>query len=170
MAHFDLIARHPLGIDGQVIPAGQVVATITTDLEISAVISSTYFGDLQAKQSGEPGKPMAPPPDDIKRVRRDRKAGARASAASIEDLPVAIDFDELNAQPDEQPEPEPEPEQSPEPIWWDGLPERIGSALSDAGFKSRKALKEHLQKVGTFADVDGIGKAAEKKIVQWLEQ
>jgi hypothetical protein len=79
---------------------------------------------------------------------------------------VAIDPDELNAQPDEQPE----PEQSPEPIWWEGLPERIGSALYDAGFKSREALKEHLQKVGTFADVDGIGKAAEKKIVQWLEQ
>lgn len=168
MAHFDLIARHPLGIDGQVIPAGQVVATITTDLEISAVISSTYFGDLQAKQSGETGKPMAPPPDHTKRVRRDRKQDPEPQPPALEDSPVAIDPDELNAQPDEQPEPE--PEQSPEPIWWDGLPERIGSALYDAGFTSREALKEHLQKVGTFGDVDGIGKAAEKKIVQWLEQ
>jgi|694.fasta_scaffold69485_3 hypothetical protein len=168
MAHFDLIARHPLGIDGQVIPAGQVVATIITNLEISAVISSTYFGDLQAKQSGEPGKPMAPPPDDVKRVRRDRKQDPEPQPPALDDSPVAIDPDELNAEPDEQPEPE--PEQLPERIWWEGLPERIGSALSDAGFTSREAIKAHLQKVGTFADVDGIGKAAEKKIVQWLEQ
>ena len=178
---FELVTLHALAVDGHTFAPGQTIATLETQLDVSNIVSAAHFGDVKFVAIGSPqpkfvaiGSPQPPTPADTKRVRRDRPTETKTAALEGNLEPEAIEDlhpDVLNAQPD--PEPEPQPEQPKQyevtgTTTLAGLPERIGRALVDAGFKDRNALVEYYKANQGFADVEGIGKAAERKIVAWL--
>lgn len=174
---FELVAKHKLAVDGRVFEPGETVATIHTPVEISNVISSAHFGDLQVVATG-PSQP--PVPADTKRVRRDRQPQPQPEALEPQPEPQQpevndeLDPDALNAMPDPEPTTEPAEVAKRYEVTGTttlaGLPERIGRALIDAGLRDRKAVAEFYATNQGFADVEGIGKAAERKIVAWLEE
>ena len=173
---FGLVTLHALAVDGHTFAPGETIATLETQLDVSNIVSAAHFGDVKFVAIGSP---QPPTPADTKRVRRDRPTETKTAALedSLEPevfhVPRLEDLhpDVLNAQPD--PEPEPQPEQPKQyevtgTTTLAGLPERICRALFDAGFEDRNALVAYYKANQGFADVEGIGKAAERKIVAWL--
>lgn len=166
---FELRAKHKLAIDGTEYQPGDLVATIQTLVEISNVISAAHFGDLQIV----PNEPIqTQQPADTKRVRRDRQTEMQPEPSQpVPDITAELDPDVLNAQPDEQPEgkaTEPKIYETSGTTTLAGLPERIGRALIDAGLRDRRSVADWYKINQGFADVEGIGKAAERKILEWL--
>ena len=174
---FNLVAKHKLAVDGRVFEPGETVATIDTPVEISNVISAAHFGDLKTEAIAKLLLDQPPVPANTKRVRRDRQPQPQPEALEPKPQPEVndeLDPDALNALPD----PEPQTTTAEGVKQYEvtgtttlaGLPERIGRALIDAGLRDRKAVAEFYATNQGFADVEGIGKAAERKIVAWLEE
>lgn len=169
---FELVTLHALAIDGHTFGPGEPIATLETQLDVSNIVSAAHFGDVKFVAIGSS---QPPTPADTKRVRRDRTTETKTAALEDNLEPEVIEDlhpDVLNAQPDPEPEP-----MTPEQLHryevtgtttLAGLPDRIGRALVDAGFKDRNALVAYYKANQGFADVEGIGKAAERKIVAWL--
>jgi hypothetical protein len=168
---FELVTLHALAVDGHTFAPGQTIATLETQFDVSNIVSAAHFGDVKFVAVGSP---QTPPPADTKRVRRDRTTETKPAALEDNLEPEVNEYlhpDVLNAQPDPEHEPQPEQPKQYEVIGTTtlaGLPERIGRALVEAGFKDRNALVEYYKANQGFADVEGIGKAAERKIVVWL--
>lgn len=173
---FHLVAKHKLAVDGRVFEPGQTVATIDTPVEISNVISAAHFGDLKIQAIAELLVDQQPVPADTKRVRRDRQPQPQPEALEPQQPEVnnELDPDALNAMPDPEPDTEPAEVVKRYEVTGTttlaGLPERIGRALIDAGLRDRNAVAEFYKTNQGFADVEGIGKAAERKILAWLEE
>jgi hypothetical protein len=174
-----LKTKHPLMVDGNLIAAGTPVATIELRewVPIDNLVSGLYFGDIVAV-IGAPafsGVSNRPEPNDIKHVRRDPIEAAELDTALADDS--ELDADALNRLPDDD---EPATNTSSEPAaelatveqlsypGLDGLPPRIAKALGDAGLVDRKQVADH-RRENNGIDLDGIGKAAERKIIAWLE-
>ena len=176
---FHLMAKTELNIDGQVIEPGNVVGTFQTDCEISSVISAVYHGDLKIVSNGR-----QTPREEVRHVRREhgQKVDSQTPNDDTAENLENIDPDALNAQPDADTEPSSAPNGSGElddtkapeastelPGEFRGLSERIATALCDAGFSDRQSVAKYYEENGGFAEIVGIGKAAERKIVAWLE-
>ena len=166
-------------VDGNLIPAGTPVATIELreGVPIDNLVSGLYFGDIVAVIGAPPFSTVSTRPHsaDTKHVRRDPIA--------IDDLDTGLpdvtelDPDALNALPDDD---EPASNTTPEPAaelaeesvtsypGLEGLPQRIAKALGEAGLVDRKQVADH-RKENNGIDLDGIGKAAARKIDAWLE-
>lgn len=176
---FHLMAKTELNIDGQVIEPGNVVGTFQTDCEISSVISAVYHGDLKIVPNG-----LQTPREEVRHVRREhgQKLDPQTPNDDTGNNLEEIDPDALNAQPDADTEPSSTPNGPGEldtaaqqtstelPADFIGLGERIATALCDAGFSDRQAVAKYYQANGGFSEIVGIGKAAERKIVAWLEK
>jgi hypothetical protein len=177
---FELRAKHKLAVDGRVFEPGETVATIHTPVEISNVISAAYFGDLKFEAIAALLLDQPPVPADTKRVRRDRQPQPQPEALEPQPEPQQpevndeLDPDALNAMPDPEPDTEPAEVAKRYEVTGTttlaGLPERIGRALIDAGLRDRKSVAKFYATNQGFAEVEGIGKAAERKIVAWLEE
>jgi len=158
------IAKHDLAGDGKVFKAGQPVAMIETTMPVGNMVSGLYFGDLELVADGSPAG------DEVKQVRRDPPS--IAPSPEPQPLDVDADPDALNAldEADEaeakQTEPPSEPKANAE---FATLPPRIAGALIEAGFHTRAAVQAYVDEGAALADVEGIGKAAERKIVEWLQ-
>ena len=168
MRRYNAILKHDLAGDGRVYKAGSVVGTVESAMPITNLVSAMFFGDVQLE--AEPSQ--APPPDEIRQVRREQVA-----APSVEPQPVELDPDALNAADADDDEPTPPTQEPPEagtaetelPPELQALPPRIASALADHEFTTRADVQAYLDEGGLLADVPGIGKAAERKILEWLK-
>lgn len=171
---FHLVAKHKLAVDGRVFEPGQTVATIDTPVEISNVISAAHFGDLKFQAIAELLFDQQPVPADTKRVRRDRQPQPQPQPEALDpqqpEVNDELDPDALNALPDPETDTKLPERTGGDHEALDGLPERIGRALIDAGLRDRQAVADWYQTNQGFADVEGIGKAAERKILAWLEE
>jgi hypothetical protein len=164
------IAKHDLAGDGKVFKAGQPVAMIETTMPVGNMVSGLYFGDLQLVADGSPTG------DELKQVRRDPPPSI---APSTEPQPVGVDSDPdalnaADAAADDAPQAQATPEVLQDPISTlplelQALPPRIASALADHEFTTRADVQAYLESGGSLADVEGIGKAAERKIMEWLK-
>jgi hypothetical protein len=190
---FELRAKHALGMNGHTIPAGGLVATMQTEhlVLVDNLASGLYFGDIVAVQKSEPIEDAAA----IKQVRRDRRSkksteatNERAGTDPVEGSD--LDPDALNAQADDD-----DDDISDQPAGvkdsltlqsdsdndadlgtdveisypgLEGLSPRIAKALGDAGLVDREKVADHYKTNGVF-DLEGIGRAAERKIVAWIE-
>lgn len=179
---FELVTLHALAVDGRTFSPGQTIATLETQLDVSNIVSAAHFGDVKFVAIGSP---QPPTPADTKRVRRDRTTETKTEALEDNLEPEVIEDlhpDVLNAQPDADTEPSSAPNGSGElddtkapeastelPGEFRGLSERIATALCDAGFSDRQSVAKYYEENGGFAEIVGIGKAAERKIVAWLE-
>lgn len=174
---FQLVTTHALQIDGQTFGPGETIATMETEVDVSNVISAAHFGDVKMALIGS--LLTGPVPADTKRVRRTDPQPKLEPQPQPKPQPDGqavdeLDPDVLNAEPDPQTEPQPEPQTKEYQVIGTtslaGLPERIGRALLDAGLRDRQAVADWYQTNQGFADVEGIGKAAERKILAWLEE
>lgn len=167
---YQIQSKGQLLVDGQMIDAGAIVGTLETSLELSNVISALWCGDMRAIAI----EPMEARPADVRNVRRERDA---TPVTTIE--PPADDPDTLNAIDNANDtadvaapsvvatETEQPGEATANPF--DGLAPRIADALLAAGFRSRESVAEvATDGADAFMDVDGIGKSAAKKIIEWL--
>ena len=175
-----LNTKHPLMVDGNLIPAGTPVATIELreGVPMDNLVSGLYFGDIVAVIGAPPFSTVSTRPHsaDLKHVRRDPIAAEPLKMEAVDDF-VELDPDALNALPDDD-EPasnattEPAAELAEESVTsypgLQGLPQRIAKALGDAGLVDRKQVADH-RKENNGIDLDGIGKAAARKIEAWLE-
>lgn len=168
---FKAIAKHDLAGDGKVFKAGTPVAIIETTMPVGNMVSGLYFGDLQLVADGSPTE------DELKQVRRDPPPSI---APSTEPQPVGVesDPDALNAADaaaDDAPQAQAatpkvlEISISKLPVELQALPPRIANALADHEFTTRADVQAYLESGGLLADVEGIGKAAERKIMEWLK-
>lgn len=173
---FELRTKHNLGMNGETIPAGQLVAVVEVKpgVLIENIISGLYFGDILAlAQAGDSEQAT-----DTKTVRRET-----SGPNSRDDL----DPDALNAQDDDELiDPKTDVKNSlttqtenddAEDVGTDaeisypalaGLSPRIAKALGDAGLVDKAKVGAYLKENEGF-DLEGIGKAAERKIIAWLE-
>lgn len=174
---FELRTKHNLGMNGETIPAGQLVAVIEAKpgVLIENIISGLYFGDILALAQAVDSEEAT----DTKNVRREM-----SGPNSGDDL----DPDALNAQDDDDELIEPNPglkdaltAQTENDDADDGgtdgeisypglqgLSPRIAKALGEAGLVDKAKVGAYLKENEGF-DLEGIGKAAERKIVAWLE-
>ena len=191
---FELRAKHALVMNGQMIAAGGLVALLSTEpgVMVDNLASSLYFGDLAAVPTGEPSEDTA----GIKQVRRDRRSkksteatNERAGTDPIEGSD--LDPDALNAQADDDEDISDQPAGVTDSLTpqsdadsdtdaelgtdvetsypgLEGLSHRIAKALGDAGLVDREKVAAHYKTNGVF-DLEGIGRAAERKIVAWIE-
>lgn len=170
MRRYNAILKHDLAGDGRVYKAGSVVGTVESAMPITNLVSAMFFGDVQLEP--DPNQPA--PTEEIRHVRREQVA-----APSPEPQPVELDPDALNAADadDDADEPTPPTQETPEaetaktelPEEMQALPPRIASALADHEFTTRADVQAYLDEGGLLADVAGIGKAAERKILEWLK-
>ena len=166
MRRYNAVLKHDLAGDGKVYKAGSVVGTVESTMPITNLVSAMFFGDVQL----ETDPSQAPPPEEIRHVRRDQVA-----APSPEPQPVELDADALNAldaddEPTEPTEPTTPEETKPEiPVGLQALPPRIAAALAEHQFINSVQVQAYLDDGGLLADVPGIGKAAERKIMEWLQ-
>jgi hypothetical protein len=187
---FELRAKHAMVMNGQMIAAGGLVALLSTEpgVMVDNLASSLYFGDIVAVPTGEPSDDTA----GIKQVRRDRRTkksteatNERAGTDSNEGSD--LDPDALNAQSDDdtvdpdagvkdsltlQSDADNDAELGTDVETsypgLEGLSPRIAKALGDAGLVDREKVAFHHKTNGGF-DLEGIGRAAERKIVAWIE-
>jgi len=189
---FELRAKHALVMNGRMIAAGGLVALLTTEpgVMVDNLASSLYFGDIAAVPTGEPSEDTA----GIKQVRRDRRSkksteatNERAGTDSNEGSD--LDPDALNAQDDDDEDISDQPAGVKDSLTpksdtdtdaelgndaeisypgLEGLSPRISKALGDAGLVDREKVAGHYKTNGVF-DLEGIGRAAERKIVAWIE-
>jgi hypothetical protein len=166
-------SKGQLLVDGQMIDAGAIVGTLETSLELSNVISALWCGDMRAIAI----EPMEARPADVRNVRRERDA---TSATTIEP-PAADDPDTLNAIDNANDTADVAAAAAPSAVTteievvdatanpFEGLAPRIADALLAAGFQSRESVAEvATDGADAFLDIDGIGKSAAKKIIEWL--
>ena len=166
MRRYNAVLKHDLAGDGRVYKAGSVVGTVESTMPITNLVSAMFFGDVQLE--ADPSQ-APPPPEEIRQVRREQVA-----APSPEPQPVELDADALNAMDaDEEPtEPTTPEETKPDsvvPVGLQALPPRIAAALAEHEFTTRAEVQSYLDEGGLLADVPGIGKAAERKILEWLQ-
>ena len=164
MRRYNAVLKHDLAGDGRVYKAGSVVGTVESTMPITNLVSAMFFGDVQLE--ADPSQ-APPPPEEIRQVRREQVA-----APSCEPQPVELDADALNAldADDEPTEPTTPEETKPElPVGLQALPPRIAAALAEHQFINLVQVQAYLDDGGLLADVPGIGKAAERKILEWLQ-
>ena len=164
MRRYNAVLKHDLAGDGRVYKAGSVVGTVESTMPITNLVSAMFFGDVQLE--ADPSQ-APPPPEEIRQVRREQVA-----APSAEPQPVELDADALNAldADDEPTEPTTPEETKPElPVGLQALPPRIAAALAEHQFINLVQVQAYLDDGGLLADVPGIGKAAERKILEWLQ-
>ena len=164
MRRYNAVLKHDLAGDGKVYKAGSVVGTVESTMPITNLVSAMFFGDV--KLEADPSQ-APPPPEEIRQVRREQVA-----APSPEPQPVELDADALNAldADDEPTEPTTPEETKPElPVGLQALPPRIAAALAEHQFINSVQVQAYLDEGGLLADVPGIGKAAERKILEWLQ-
>lgn len=169
MRRYNAVLKHDLAGDGRVYKAGSVVGTVESTMPITNLVSAMFFGDVQLEP--DPNQPA--PTEEIRQVRREQVA-----APSPEPQPVEhLDPDALNAADADDDEPTP-PTQEPLqdetakgelPPELQALPPRIAGALFEHEFTTRADVQTYLDEGGLLADVAGIGKAAERKILEWLK-
>lgn len=166
MRRYNAVLKHDLAGDGKVYKAGSVVGTVESTMPITNLVSAMFFGDVQLE--ADPSQ-APPPPEEIRQVRREQVA-----APSPEPQPVELDVDALNAMDadDEPTEPTTPEETKPDsvvPVELQALPPRIAAALAAEDFTTRAQVQSYIDHCGLLADVPGIGKAAERKILEWLQ-
>ena len=164
MRRYNAVLKHDLAGDGRVYKAGSVVGAVESTMPITNLVSAMFFGDVQLE--ADPSQ-APPPPEEIRQVRREQVA-----APSPEPQPVELDADALNAMDadDEPTEPTTPEETKPElPVGLQALPPRIAAALAEHQFINSVQVQAYLDDGGLLADVPGIGKAAERKILEWLQ-
>ena len=164
MRRYNAVLKHDLAGDGKVYKAGSVVGTVESTMPITNLVSAMFFGDVQLE--ADPSQ-APPPPEEIRQVRREQVA-----APSPEPQPMELDADALNAldADDEPTEPTTPEETKPElPVGLQALPPRIAAALAEHQFINLVQVQAYLDEGGLLADVPGIGKAAERKILEWLQ-
>jgi hypothetical protein len=170
MPVYELRSNFDLNVDGIMVPSDSVLGILTTELEVGNVLSAASFGRasavlISAKPSAPFSRSAAEPPQPIK-----------PDDSKIDDEQLADRVDALNAEPAEPDESdesiEPATINAEPPINpFVGLGPRIADALLAAGFKSREAVAEiAVDGADAFLELDGIGKSAARKIVEWLHE
>ena len=178
-------ANDKIVVDGQTITQGQTVAIIETELPLGNVFSGAFYGNFA-------NEPIA---DALKVAVVAREVGLDAKPKAIDAEPVdVVDPDELNeadlaADADEAADTDDDlgpPTDAPAtpaadqpaaavvdanaPIdpSLDGLTERVQRVLTLEGLGTRDKIAAFVANGDKLVDLEGIGPAAELKILAWL--
>lgn len=173
MRRYKATLKHDLAGDGRVYKAGTVVGVIDAALPVTNLVSAMFFGDVVLVDETTNAEPS-----DVRHVRRNEPSTPPTADDVAEPQPVEhLDPDALNAADADDDEPTP-PTQEPLkdetakgelPPELQALPPRIAGALFEHEFTTRADVQTYLDEGGLLADVAGIGKAAERKILEWLK-
>lgn len=185
MKTYRIVAKSELVIFGKTVPSGSVLGVLATDHPTANVLSAGVYGLAAVEPDGQETIDAAP---EIAHIITDPVGTYVVGEPITDPVAAAAEVDRLNAEPETEFEDSeaaagvavrrPDtPAEEPEPITdsvaaapeLEGLTPRVAAALTAAELTTREAIAAFVEQGGDLTQFEGIGTAAAKKIVNWLE-
>lgn len=174
---YQFSTRNATIFDGQTVPAGQVVATIETNLPIGNITSAIISSNLHVQEVEEPIAPVAREAVGIDAPNSPApkpKPSASVDPDALNEEDNASDSSSANADTgssDKPSEPAASQPSAPEIVIdasLAGLSDRIAKSLTSQSLGTRDLIAAYVSEGKDLVDLDGVGKKAAEEIKAWL--